>query len=254
MDVAELCAKIVDHTERIAAAGEHPDAHVPSCPDWTVADLIAHVGEVQRWAATLIEGRLTSLGDVPAGFLGEVPAVAERPQWLRAGCQRLVSALRSADPDTAYPCFLTDPVSPPALFWARRQAHESAIHAVDASSAAGTTIDFPPPFAADGIDEFLTGFVPRRRTHLHHDPPATIDVVTTDTPGAWLLTIGAETPSTQRLDAAPAQADCTITGPAEAVYAALWNRGPWLGGKRLQVTGDTTLFALLGESVRIRWG
>jgi uncharacterized protein (TIGR03083 family) len=259
MDVAECCTRIVDHTERIAAAGEHADAPVPSCPGWTVADLIAHLGEVQRWAATLIEGGLTSLGDVPADFLGDVPPAAERPEWLRSGCGRLVSALLAADLATAYPVFLADPVTPPVQFWARRQAHESAIHAVDATSAVSAaagaaTIQFQPQFAADGIDEFLTGFVPRRRTHLHHDPPATIEVVTTDTPGSWSLTIGPDAPVAQRLDSAPAQVDCTVSGPAEAVYAALWNRGPWLGGDRVQVTGDVGLFALLGESVQIRWG
>jgi uncharacterized protein (TIGR03083 family) len=258
MDVADYCNKIVDHTERIAAAGEHADAPVPSCPGWTVADLIAHLGEVQRWAATLVEGHLTRLGDVPAGFLGEVPAAAERRQWLRDGCQRLVTALRSADPDTAYPSFLADPAKPPVVFWARRQAHESAIHAVDAASATGTAIDFAAGFAADGIDEFLTGFLPRRHTTLHLDRPATIHVAAIDapgdTPGSWLLTVGPDAPVVQRLDTPPAHADCTLRSPAEAMYGAVWNRGPWLGGERLQVTGDATLFALLGESVQIRWG
>lgn len=258
MDVAEYCRKIVEHTERIAAAGDHPDAPVPSCPGWTVADLIAHLGEVQRWAATLIEGRLTRLGDVPADFLGEVPATTDLPGWLRSGCRRLVTGLRAADPETALPSFLADPVHPPVLFWARRQAHESGIHVVDAASAVGADCDFQPRFAADGIDEFLTGFLPRRHTPLHHDQPASIHVVTSDTPGgtpgSWLLTIGPDTPVAHRLDTAPAHADCTVSGPAAAIYAAVWNRGPWLGGERVQVTGDVGLFALVGGSVQIRWG
>ena len=34
-----------------AADAADSDARVPSCPDWTVDDLLRHVGIVQRWAA-----------------------------------------------------------------------------------------------------------------------------------------------------------------------------------------------------------
>ncbi len=27
------------------------DAPVPTCPEWTVADLLGHIGRVHRWAA-----------------------------------------------------------------------------------------------------------------------------------------------------------------------------------------------------------
>ncbi|HYI54144.1 MAG TPA: maleylpyruvate isomerase N-terminal domain-containing protein, partial [Microlunatus sp.] len=36
-----------------------PGLPVPSCPDWTLADLVEHVGATQQWVAALTEGRIT---------------------------------------------------------------------------------------------------------------------------------------------------------------------------------------------------
>ena len=33
-----------------AGAGAGPDDPVPSCPEWTVRDLVRHLGGVHRWA------------------------------------------------------------------------------------------------------------------------------------------------------------------------------------------------------------
>ena len=39
---------------RVAAAEAGVDAPVPGCPDWTVADLVAHLGEVHLfWTAVV---------------------------------------------------------------------------------------------------------------------------------------------------------------------------------------------------------
>src|ERR1700734_3905792 len=55
--------------------------------------------------------------------------------------------------------------------WAARHAHETAIHRADADSASGVQPDYEPDFAADGIDELITGFAPRRK----YRPPAAQD-------------------------------------------------------------------------------
>ena len=47
-----------------------------------------------------------------------------------------------------------------AQVWARRQAHETAIHRYDAESASGDVNGFDLDFAVDGIDEILVGFAP----------------------------------------------------------------------------------------------
>jgi hypothetical protein len=45
--------------------------------------------------------------------------------------------------------------------WARRQAHETAIHRFDAESATSSVSGFDPTFASDGIGEILTAMAPR---------------------------------------------------------------------------------------------
>ena len=57
------------------------------------------------------------------------------------------------------PTFL--PAPSPLAMWARRQAHETAIHRYDAQHATGTSAGFDPAFASDGIDELVSGFAPR---------------------------------------------------------------------------------------------
>src|SRR6202044_1362579 len=81
--------------------------------------------------------------------------------WFRAGHAALVETLSGADP--AVQCATFMPAPSPLAFWARRQAHETAIHRADAESADGTVPQYPPGFAADGIDELIMGFGQRRK-------------------------------------------------------------------------------------------
>ena len=42
---------IVEHIRRLAesAATAGPDAAVPTTPEWTITDLVEHVGQTQHW-------------------------------------------------------------------------------------------------------------------------------------------------------------------------------------------------------------
>jgi uncharacterized protein (TIGR03083 family) len=71
-------------------------------------------------------------------------------EWFVAGHAALVQALRDADPDLA--CWTFLPAPSPLAFWARRQAHETGIHRVDAESPADSITPFPPAFAADASE------------------------------------------------------------------------------------------------------
>ncbi len=93
------------------------------------------------------------------------PRTPTLASWLRDGCAALAAALEAAPPDLQCSTFLRAPS--PLAMWARRQAHETAIHRVDAELAAGLAPSADNPvFAADGADELLTCFVPRRSTSL----------------------------------------------------------------------------------------
>jgi uncharacterized protein (TIGR03083 family) len=221
------------------------DDRVPTCPDWTVRDLTKHLGMVHRWATGYVADRRTEMWQVEDDdIVGTWPTDEELVDWFRTGHRALVRALADADPDVEYWTFLQAPT--PLSMWARRQAHETAIHRVDAELVTGSAPGFPPAFAADGIDELLVSFITRRRTKLTADPPRTLRVTTTDTAGDWLVTIGPDGVTTT----AGGAADVTITGTASDLYLALWNRR---GLDGLDVDGDDAIIDLFRDRVHVRW-
>ena len=67
--------------------------------------------------------------------MGSWPPDAELAAGSRQGCAALADALAAAPADLECWTFLRAPS--PLAMWARRQAHETAIHRVDAELAAG---------------------------------------------------------------------------------------------------------------------
>src|SRR5262249_6118199 len=125
--------------ELLAGAAERAGliAAVPSCPGWAVRDLLKHTGYVHRWATGFVAEGLTRPVDASEEeILGEGPADAELPGWFREGHAALVRTLGAAARRLTCWAFLAAPS--PLAFWARRQAHETAIHRVDAEQAANT--------------------------------------------------------------------------------------------------------------------
>ena len=164
-DVAGYIAALRREGELLATAAERAgmSAAVPSCPGWAVRDLLKHTGYVHRWATGFVAGGLArpTGGASEEEILGQGPGDAELPGWFREGHAALVGVLSQAPPDLDTWAFLAAPS--PLAFWARRQAHETAVHRVDAEQAAGRTSDsaFEPAFAADGVDELDQG-LPRQ--------------------------------------------------------------------------------------------
>jgi uncharacterized protein (TIGR03083 family) len=206
------------------------DAPVPTCPGWTVRDLLAHQGMVHRWATAVVRGEDPTAVD-DAAVEAEGRAAPDPVGWLLDGATPLVSALEAAPDDLAVMTFLKE--APPArAFWARRQCHETTVHALDALSALAArplTADdvwLTDALAADGIDELLVGFWQRRTKGPRSESPYTATVVTADGT-AWNLEIGDQSPVTRRRepgDGIPAGAR-TLQGSSADLYLALWNRG-----------------------------
>ena len=197
------------------------DVPVPTCPDWTVRRLIGHQGMVHRWAAANLRGKSIEIDATErAGRRAPSPV-----DWLRDGAIDLVAAITQAADDVRTVVFLND-APPPAAFWARRQCHETTIHAVDALSAAlgrypraaDTWID--PAVAVDGIDELLRGFMTRNKSRLRSDEPVAIGVLADESPTGWLVEVG-ERPAVVTIAATDEVAD----------RADVRARGP--GGRRL---------------------
>ena len=248
-----------------SAAGRRGlSAPVPACPGWQVRDLLRHIGYVHRWAATYVGQARQEMIDEPpeSEILQGGPADAELLGWFRDGLGELVGTLRSADPGLTCWTFFAAPS--PLAFWARRQAHETAIHRADAEGAPGDAgtppgpspvTPFPAAFAADGVDELLTGFAPRARFRAgadHGGSRLRLLVQAADTGDAWLTEIGARV-TAQRCGepAQAAAAECVLAGPASDLYLALWNRQPM--ADPVTVTGDAAVLALWRDRIRVTW-
>ncbi len=207
-----------------------PDAPVPTCPGWTVRDLLAHQGMVHRWATAVVRGEdPAGVDDTALEAAGQ--SAADPVGWLLDGAAPLVDALHSAPDDLAVMTFLKE--APPArAFWARRQCHETTVHALDALSAlerrplVADDVWLTDALAVDGVDELLIGFWQRRTKGPRSEFPYAAVVVVTDGP-AWGLEISDASPVTRRResgDGIPAGAR-TVRGSAPDLYLALWNRG-----------------------------
>ncbi len=235
---------LADAAERAGLA-----APVPPCPPWQISDLLRHIRYVHWWAATHVREARDRLiyGPLEGELLSGGPPDAELLVAYRAGHRALVETLRAADPAVTCATFL--PAPSPLAFWARRQAHETAIHRADAELAAGTVTPFDPEFAADGIDEFLTGFAPRQTPAARPTASHTLQLRTTDTAHDWHVALGPGGIQAQR---GHTQADAVVSGPAHGLYLLLWNRQD-AQAAGAAVSGDGNVLRLWRDSVQVRW-
>jgi uncharacterized protein (TIGR03083 family) len=212
------------------AARDMPmETTVPSCPEWTLRDLAHHLGSHHRWVA----GNLDQPPDGKAfKRRAEPPADEAVPDWLEAGAEMLATKLSATDP--AKPCWTWVPFDDSVGFWARRTAHETAMHRWDAQNADGEADAVEAELAADGVDEYLgiLGAFQGRRfpeagsIHLH----------TTDTPGEWLVRLDAEG---IQLTREHAKGDVAVRGPASDVLLVLMGRKTMAA---VDVFGEAPLF------------
>ncbi|HVV76356.1 MAG TPA: maleylpyruvate isomerase family mycothiol-dependent enzyme [Mycobacteriales bacterium] len=212
---------------------------VPGCPDWTLRDLVRHIGYVHRWAAAIVSGRLDGADGDADEAVGPLPGDEGLHDWYAAGHRELVAALRAAPADLD--CFTFLPAPSPLAFWARRQALETAVHRADASAAAGRPVSFADELAHDGIDETLRGFGSRPRTF----EPGSIRLQPGAGP-AWRIDLH-EQGATSSLDATKDGCDVTVSGAPTDVYLWLWNRPA-----TVEITGDPSV-AERWKRVRVRW-
>ncbi|MDJ0962397.1 MAG: maleylpyruvate isomerase family mycothiol-dependent enzyme, partial [Acidimicrobiia bacterium] len=168
MEIAEHITIVGQEAKLLAEAAERGglDADVPTCPGWDMRELLRHLGMIHLWAAGHVaELQDPSWGDDINEFAKLWPELAvfwpeddRLIAWYLETNANLVQTLESAPSDVEAWTFL--PAPSPLAMWARRQAHETAVHRFDGEKAAGIATSFDPVFAADGIDELVAGFAP----------------------------------------------------------------------------------------------
>lgn len=240
MQIGEHLGQLDHDGARLADVATDLGAEVPPCPQWTVRDLVTHLGGVHRWATSIVRDRL-DYDPAPREDDLAKPGSRDLVDWFRDGHQALLSALRAAGPDLRCYTFLAAPS--PLAFWARRQAHETAIHRADAESAYGAITPFPTDFAADGIAELLLGFAARRRSFSRVDGPRTLALRPSDAEG-WTITLA---PNGVHSVPGAGSAAANVGGTASDLYLWVWNRPA-----AVVVEGDRDVVALW-HHVRVRW-
>lgn len=235
-DTARLIQVLADRSARLAAdfARTAADRVVPTCPDWTAADLIGHLGGVQRFVTDVVtRQRRTMPDDHDLQAMFTTPDRADSAaliKWFDTGAAGVTAALRGAPADLETIVFLADP-GPARHYWARRQAHEATVHGVDMLAARlgrfPTTAEaaVERDLAVDGIDEFLGSFLPRPESTLHSDRPYRVAVEATDAPSRWTVRVSAEPPEALRHAPDDDPVDLRLRGSAADLYLSLWGRG-----------------------------
>lgn len=246
--LAHLRADSARFVEVLVAAD--PAAPVPTCPGWTAADLLWHLGEVQlSWGTIAEQRRTTPPDDDDSGWErpGDYEALVE---FFRSSSGTLIAALESTPPETpVWTWFRPDQT---VGFLRRRQAHEAVIHRLDAELTTGQVTDIDPALATDGVAEIFDCMYGPAPGWATAGPPGPLGrIATSDTEAEWLVEVGSWSGTSPRTGTeysdegsltivADGDPTFSVTGSAEDLDAWLWNR-PTRG--EIALAGDYERFA-----------
>jgi len=219
-------------------AGADPTVPVPTCPGWTVADVVEHVGVLYRWsAAHVATGAPARLR--PADLDLGLTDGGATPEWLADGVGPMLATFAYADPELRVWGWGGDRH---ARFWPRRMLYETVVHRTDASFALGVEPVIDADVAVEGVDELLSNlphaayFAPGiaelrgddERIALHAD----------DTGATWLIRL---VPAGYAWDWSGGPADVTLHGTAADVLLAIYRRRDVHDERRFARDGDVAL-------------
>ncbi|MBD0424152.1 maleylpyruvate isomerase family mycothiol-dependent enzyme [Streptomyces sp. TRM S81-3] len=232
----------------VVTSGADLNATVPTCPDWSLEDLVRHMGRALRWVDLLVRTRAQENvpGEQAPGHAGPEARgdAAALDAWLAESGAAVVDALREAGPDTKVWAWAG---KHDAGFWARRMTHEITVHRADAALAAGLPYRVAADVAADAIEEWLE--IVRFVQQVMPDGPArelrrpghSIHLHATDTApgldGEWLIELPEEGVTWRR---GHEKATVALRGPLTSVLLAFYRRLP-LDAPELEVLGEREL-------------
>ena len=240
---------LADEAERVLLSDP-----VPTCPDWTVADLIGHLGGTHRWATAIVSRALQQ--NLPAdeeAALLEAPAdPADLLPWFRAGAER--AGRRAANP-RRQTCRRSSfsvtrrrpgssgpdgrPTRPPFIGWT-----------CWLPGWAGFRRPRRPPsrrsWRSTASTNWSADFVPRRSSRLRTTEPFVMVISPTDATASWTVAVSDQPPVVSA--GADPNAQSLISGTSAALYLGLWNRGD-----DIAENGTVDALGHWREQVRIAW-
>ncbi|MEV0279058.1 maleylpyruvate isomerase family mycothiol-dependent enzyme [Streptomyces sp. NPDC050610] len=252
------CDEVLSQTEQLASAvaGADLTAMVPSCPEWTLEQLLRHVGGAHHRVEAIIRTRATAfipdeqISGIGGPEGGDAGAIAD---WLREGAAELVRTLRATEPDAEVWVIFG---SGPASFWARRMVHETVVHRADAEQTVGVEFTVDGAVGADAIDEWLQicamPQLMEARPELREllGSGRTLHFHGTDagpaTEAEWLVDLTGDAIAVRR---AHEKAAVAVRGPIGDVLQVVYRRQPVSAG-RVEVLGDAKLLDFWLERVK----
>lgn len=242
---AEICTQTALLCSHIADADL--SVPVPSCPGWSLGQLVRHLGAGHRWVEEIVRTRATQPpSDRELRVLADTDRdPAELGAWLAEGAARLAGTLRAAGPDAEVWTPIPGKHTPVA--WARRFTHETVIHRADAALAAGAAFAVDPDVTVDAVDEWMElgslpqifEILPGRRELL--GPGRTLHFHATDTaPEAaaeWVVDLTGDVIVWRR---AHEKAAVAVRGPLTDLLLLIYRRRP-PRGRNIEVIGAEDL-------------
>lgn len=213
---AELIGELAERGLKVA---------IRNSPGWDLEALLLHLADSFERAVAQLE-----VPDQAAKAVTRVQPAGSALGSFEESRLALVSALRDHDP--ADPCWNSVGEDLTVGFLARRLAHESAIHRIDAEVARGAATTIDPELAADGVDERL--FVVLAHHSEGGEMPelgGSICLICSDRDAAWSIDASR---GRFRVRAGRGPADAAVVATASDLFCFAWSR-PTI--RPLQVTG-----------------
>jgi uncharacterized protein (TIGR03083 family) len=237
----------------------HLEGRVPSCPEWDIADLVRHVGEVYLHKVEMMRH-----GAHPEGWPPEVFKQEEPVGLLTRGYGELRAEFAARKPTDASKTWY-DP-DQTVGFWIRRMAQETVIHRIDAELGAGASIaPVSDDLAVDGIDELLKVFVayafskwPEDFTEALENSPGHAFLIRTDAAAdapsvSWLVRTAPEYLTVEggpgESVAGSAVPDVTVSGTPVDILRWAWNRETPGEASPVRIEGNAEALSELRQCV-----
>ena len=220
------------------------DARVPTCPEWTLRDLIEHTGMVHRWQTAVVRDDLDhEPWPLPDGV--QLQPGDDIAEWFQRGVDDAVAGMGTAEAgDARWTWFPPDQT---AGWYFRRITQETLVHRVDAELAVGDRTPMDPALSVDGIDEFVDVFIPAAEMEGQKigGTGQTLHLHATDAEGEWLLTLHDMRVDVQR---GHAKGDAAVRGPAGELLLFAWGRDP---SPELEIFGDRAVVDAYTAAARL---